>query len=190
MIRKGILIILLVLGMALNYNQLRGEKQMNILVTYSSKTGTTTEIAQYIGKELTTLGLKVDVRSIAEVKNLSSYQAVIVGAPIYAGSWNKVAREFLEKNQSQLRKVPTAIFCVGLSFNKTDQKSKDQIEKYLEKERKLISPKMEGRFMGRMDYKKLNFFEKMLCKMMGSKEGDFRDWNAIKNWTINFSKAK
>jgi len=39
-----------------------------------------------------------------------------------------------------------------------------------------------GLFAGVMDYSKLSFMLRLMMKAMGSPEGDFRDWEAIRAW--------
>lgn len=57
-----------------------------ILVAYASRAGSTSEVAEVIGQELCSAGAQVDIRPINEVKNIESYQAVVVGSAIHAGS--------------------------------------------------------------------------------------------------------
>jgi len=167
-------------------NNEKGEKQMKVALIYSSKTGTTSEIATFMKKCIEKKGCTVDLITAGKQVNLKNYQAVIVGSSIYMGKWNKEASRFIEQNQNSLKSIPVAYFSVGMSFDKTDEKSLQQINQYLEKERKLVQPIMEGRFLGRMDFSKLNFFQRMISKMVGAKEEDKRDWKAIEAWTDSF----
>ena len=47
-----------------------------ILVTYTSRFGATTGVAEAIGKTLSELGAQVDVRPMSEVTDLAAYQEV------------------------------------------------------------------------------------------------------------------
>jgi menaquinone-dependent protoporphyrinogen IX oxidase len=44
-----------------------------------------------------------------------------------------------------------------------------------------------GKFAGVLDYSKMSFAQRILAKgiflILGIKEGDYRDWNEIENWT-------
>ena len=53
-----------------------------ILVTYASRTGTTAGVAEAIGKTLAESGAEVDVRAVADVKDLTPYDAVVAGSAI------------------------------------------------------------------------------------------------------------
>ncbi len=168
----------------------KGEKTMKkyICIIYSSKTGSTAEIAEYMKNTIIEKDYQVDLKKVSDPIDLKQYQAIIIGSPIYMGQWNKDASTFIEQHQTDLKKMPLAYFSVGMSFDKKDKKSLDQIEKYLEKERSMVNPICEGRFLGRIDFSKLNFFQKLISKMVGAKEEDKRDWKAIKNWTEDYLK--
>lgn len=185
---SNLLIILLVLinSVGLLNAQVKGEKKMKIAIIYSSKTGSTLEIVQFMKTVLEKKNAIVEIKKASDSIQLKSYQAIMIGSPIYMGRWNKEATSFIEKNQAELKNMPIAYFSVGMSFDKKDAKSLEQIEKYLEKERSLVKPLSEGRFMGRMDFSKLNFFQRMISKMVGAKEEDKRNWKAIQLWSEEF----
>ena len=68
----------------------------NILVTYASKYGATKEIAEKIGEVLRQAGLQADVFPVDGIRDLTPYQAIILGSAIYIGKWQKEAVEFLQ----------------------------------------------------------------------------------------------
>jgi menaquinone-dependent protoporphyrinogen IX oxidase len=63
-----------------------------ILVAYTTKSGSTVEVAQTIGKVLQQAGDVVEVRRITEVNGLGTYSAVVlVGAkPGDARNWDAI----------------------------------------------------------------------------------------------------
>ena len=58
-----------------------------ILITYASRTGSTAEIAEAIGKTLSEENAQVDILPMQAVKDPSPYQAVIVGSAIRKSKW-------------------------------------------------------------------------------------------------------
>jgi menaquinone-dependent protoporphyrinogen IX oxidase len=92
-----------------------------ILVTYATKSGSTREIAECIGKELTALGAHADVLPIREVTDIASYSSVIVGGLLYRFGWHSEASQFVQTNKSVLKHKPTAIFITGLRLIKTSE---------------------------------------------------------------------
>jgi len=155
-----------------------------ILIVVASKAGSTAEIAKFMSDELNKAGANSAVQTPDKVQHLTGYDAVIIGSPIYMGKWLSEARDFVENNQQILKKIPTAYFLSCLAL--TDPAKQKEISTYLTNQRELVEPIMEGRFAGKMDYSKLSFFNRMMAKMVGTKEGDYRDWKAIKEWTLDF----
>jgi len=155
-----------------------------ILIVVASKAGSTTEIAKFMADELNKAGAEAAVLTPDKVTSLAGYHAVIIGSPIYMGKWLSEARDFVENNQQMLKKMPVAYFFSCLSL--TDPAKKHEADNYLADQRKLVEPLSIGRFAGKMDYSKLSFFNRMVAKMVGTKEGDYRDWKAIKEWTLDF----
>jgi menaquinone-dependent protoporphyrinogen oxidase len=45
-----------------------------------------------------------------------------------------------------------------------------------------INPVDIGLFAGALDYKKLSLAYRLILKVMGAPEGDFRNWEAIRTW--------
>lgn len=160
-----------------------------ILVAYDSFCGTTGKVAETIGNVLCNSSAKVDVRLIKNIKNLESYDAVVVGSAVHASSWRFDAIDFVKENQKYLSQVPVAYFLTCLALYFKDEKSRKVAESYMEPTLKAvpqIKPKSIGLFAGVLDYSKLNFMYRtvMKIKMSGSgiPEGDFRDWKAIQSW--------
>ena len=98
-----------------------------ILVTYATNAGTTAEVAQAVGEELSKIThLQVDVKVIDEVETIEPYSAAVIGAPMIFG-WHRGARKFLKKHQDSLSKIPTAYFVTAMNLTKTDETSLDGI---------------------------------------------------------------
>jgi len=57
-----------------------------ILIAYTSRTGSTGEVAETIAQVLRREGVPVDVRRVQEVKDLTPYQAVLIGSAIRMGN--------------------------------------------------------------------------------------------------------
>ena len=84
-----------------------------VLVAFGSRHGSTAEIASWIGDELRTQGLSVDVFPTADVDDLAPYRAVVVGGSVYVGRWDADARRFARRHQRALRERPVWLFSSG-----------------------------------------------------------------------------
>jgi menaquinone-dependent protoporphyrinogen IX oxidase len=90
-----------------------------ILITYVSHSGSTCEIANFLGNELSTRELDVDVKAISEIDDLSLYDFVIAGGLLYRFGWHPEIIRFLQKNLMVLKAKKVALFVTGLRLNIT-----------------------------------------------------------------------
>ena len=159
-----------------------------ILVTYASRFDSTAGVAEAIGKTLANSGLHVDVFPMREVKDLSPYQAVVAGSAINAGAWLPEAMQFVQSHRGELNQKPFAAFlvCMTLAMRNADQ-YRGHVANWLEPVRALVRPVSEGLFAGGLDIAKIPSFSDRLKFRLSVlfgvwKEGDHRDWNAIRTW--------
>jgi len=186
----------------------------SILIAYATKSGSTGEVAEAIGKELSQNGAQVDVRPISTVRDLCAYGAVIVGGPMIMG-WHREAVQFLERNQAALSHIPVACFLTALSLTETQARF-DSIpvykdpslakppqnaaklsfkEKYatvasylqpvLERAPQ-VKPVSAAFFAGKLDCSKLDLLSRLFVQVIiGAQPGDYRNWGAIRAWAAS-----
>jgi menaquinone-dependent protoporphyrinogen oxidase len=159
-----------------------------ILVTYASRTGSTAEIAQAIGKTLAENGAQVDVRAMQEVKDLAQYSAVVAGSAIRKSKWLPEAAQFIERHRAELAQKRFAEFtvCITLAMSTTEQ-YRSVVVKWVAPVRALVTPLSDGFFPGMLDFKKLpmnlDTLQLRLTVALGIfPRDDRRDWNAVCAW--------
>lgn len=86
---------------------------MRVLVTWGSKHGGTEGIGRILGAALTGHGLMVTCSPVEQVKELGSFDAVIVGGALYANRWPASVRRFVSRHIEPLRKKPVWFFSSG-----------------------------------------------------------------------------
>lgn len=159
-----------------------------ILVTYASRTGWTVGVAEAIGKTLAENGMEVDVLPMHDVKDLSAYHAVVAGSGVNDRQWLPEAMQFMRAHQAELKSKPFAVFlvCMTLAMRNGEQ-YRGNISEWLNPVRALVHPVSEGLFAGGLDISRIPSFSDRLkfrvSVLFGIwKEGDHRDWNAIRVW--------
>ena len=162
---------------------------LNILVAYASEFGTTSEVAEVIGKVFCDGGATADIKSVDDVKDLEKYDAVIIGSAIQYDKWMSDAIKFVTINQNKLSELPVAFFFTCLTLSKQTEKAERQAMAYSDKLHTLnpkVKPLSVGRFAGVLDYKRMSLgsrlFARFIYAIFGVLEGDYRDWDVIRIW--------
>ncbi len=117
-----------------------------------------------------------------EVKGITPYTRVVIGSPIYAGKWLDDAQELVKRFREELIQVQVAYFAVGILMVDDTPEHRRKVEAALDPVVKMVTPNSVGLFAGRLDPKDLSFPLRMVLKVMGTPEGDYRDWEGIRTW--------
>ena len=155
----------------------------SVLVGFATRYGSTQEVAEAIAATLRESGLTVDIQFIREVRTLSSYSAVVLGAPLFMFRWHKDAHRFLSRHRKALTERPVAVFVLGPTHDPYDadewQNSWSQLNKELAKY-PWFAPVALEMFGGKYDPNRLGF---PINKFTGDEPAsDIRDWTAIRSW--------
>jgi len=160
---------------------------MRVLVSAASRHGSTSEIAEEIGKALRDAlherggeDVIVDVRPVEQVSSVDDYDAVVLGSAVYAGHWLEPARELAERHAGALAARPVWLFSsgpVGDPPKPTEEDSVD-VRGILE----ATGARDHRVFSGKLDKGTLGFAEKAIVLALRVAGGDFRDWEAIRGW--------
>lgn len=159
-----------------------------ILVTYASRTGSTAEVAEAIGRALTQGGVQVDVLPMQDIKDLSPYQAIVAGSAIRKSKWLPEAVQFIRTHQSTLLHKSFAMFtvCITLAMG-TSEQYRSAVEKWVAPVSSLVRPLSAGFFAGMLNFSKLPFnWDTLMFRVAVTfgifPRGDPRDWSAIRAW--------
>jgi menaquinone-dependent protoporphyrinogen oxidase len=155
---------------------------MKVLIAVASKHGSTREIAGALSEELQAAHIAVDLRDLAsgEIADVGNYAAVILGSAIYAGNWLPAAKQFAQQHQDALASLPVWLFSSG-PLGTDNPQPHDDPEK-LALALGPVRPREHHVFVGKLDSAALGLGERLLVKMVHAPSGDFRDWEAVRNW--------
>lgn len=84
-----------------------------VLVAYGSRNGSTAEIAEWIGEALRERHLDADVIRADQVRDVAPYDAVLIGAGLYAGRWQPDATRLARRHRETLAGRPVWLFSSG-----------------------------------------------------------------------------
>ncbi len=149
----------------------------SVLIAFTTKHGSTEEVARAIAEALRRPGTSADVRRAKDVRDLEGYDMVVVGAPLYMGRWRREAVSFLRRHRRALTELPTAVFALGPVGDSEESREEPQrqLDRALAKVPD-VEPASVALFGGVIDPAKLRFpFNRMPA-------GDWRDWDAIRAW--------
>ena len=155
----------------------------SILVTYATRSGSTQEVAEAIGRTLVEKGFGVDVQRLPIKGALDRYDAVVLGAPLYMFRWHKDALGFIGRFREELAERPVAVFALG-PFNDTEKEWREvraQLDKELGKSA-WFKPVAVQVFGGKFDPATLSFPYTLLPAMKKISASDIRDWDAVRRW--------
>jgi menaquinone-dependent protoporphyrinogen oxidase len=162
---------------------------MTVLVAAGTKHGATGEIADRIGADLAELGLDVDVLALNDVRDVSGYQAVVLGSAIFYGTWMKQARAFVDAHADELAARPTWLFASGpVTGDPPRADDPNAIRRSLvDKLLAATRAREHTLFAGKLDPSTLTLAEKLPIRMVHAREGDWRDWKAVDEWAATIA---
>ena len=190
-----------------------------ILVTYTTFSGSTVEVAQAIGEEVGRSGFEVDVLPAAEVRSIAGYGGVVLGGPMIMG-WHRPALAFLKKHREELKQTPLAVFVTALSLTQPGDTTIDGVpicvdeklpkppqaagrpsfrERYASLPNYLrpilgaarpAKPVSVGVFGGKLEYGRLKWWAVLFVMVIiQAPAGDRRNWPAIQSWAAGLPTA-
>ena len=157
-----------------------------ILIAYATNYGSTREVANFIAEVMRHKTFIVEVDDIEEIHNLQGYDGVIIGTAIRMERPLSVTVKFVKKYTDQLKSLPVACFALGATLQEESNFNRAKMMNFMNPLVKEIGdPLTVGLFGGKLDYSQLSWIWKNIASKDDSgllKEGDWRNWNTIKNW--------
>jgi menaquinone-dependent protoporphyrinogen oxidase len=172
---------------------------MNVLVAFGTRYGSTEKVAKEIAAVLSSKGIDAEVLDLRSLRKAtaSSYQPIVIGSGIMAGSWSKEAQRFLDENRDKLKGRKVALFacCGDVEFRQ--EQAAEWKKKYVTEvgSKYGIEPISAALFGGVLDFEQYGFLVKAILKSAKktieergadpSKPYDFRNWEEIRGWAVS-----
>ncbi|MEU8233290.1 flavodoxin domain-containing protein [Actinoplanes sp. NPDC048967] len=155
---------------------------MTVLVAYGSTGGSTAEIAGWIAEEFRAAGLDVRLLPADEVDDVAGYDALVLGAAMYAAGWHPDARRFAKRFAGPFADRPVWLFSSGPldhTADDTDLPPDHQAEAAMH----LLQAREHVTFGGRLTAEAHGWLGFVARRMKHEGHtGDFRDPQRIRAW--------
>jgi menaquinone-dependent protoporphyrinogen oxidase len=151
-----------------------------VLIAYASKHGTTRAVAEAVAQTLEDRGLAVEIEEAGRVRDVTRYDAVVVGGGLYMGKWHVDARRLLKRHREALAGKRLAVFGMGpdsLEESKVAE-SRKQLDRALATVPEL-EPIAVTIFGGALEPESWRFPLNRLPAF------DARNWDAIQDWAVD-----
>lgn len=158
--------------------------QATVLVAFATKHGSTKAIAHAVGSKLHSAGLNARVLPASLVRDLTPYDAVVVGSAIYHDRWLWDGLRFLRRTRGQLRERPLWLFSsgpiggtpVGDALLETCCGTDTRVPDTLVPTLGGLTLRGHATFGGRVDERAASIFERYIP------HGDWRDFEQVRAW--------
>lgn len=160
---------------------------MKVLIVYASKYGSTGGVAEAIAEEIRERGHDAAVHEAASAPAPGGYDAAVVGSGVYMGSWLKPASRYLESHAAALSERPVWLFGVGPLGAENPQPAgePEQAGKLVES----VGARAYVTLTGALDRSRLGLADRLIARAVKAPDGDFRDWEAIRDWAHGIADA-
>jgi len=137
---------------------------MKTLILYATKYGAAAEIAKRIAAQ-TGNATSINLKYASDVQ-LGDYDCVIIGSSVYAGTFRKEAKTFLEQNADELCQKKLGLFICSMGDSNEDEVFKANVP-----ENVLKAATTKASLGGAFDPKKANFIERLVMKAVAKQSG-------------------
>ncbi len=158
---------------------------MRVLVTAASRHGSTAEIAEIIAGVLRSADIETDVLAPEHVATVVGYDAVILGSAVYGGHWLDPAKAFVIRHQEDLVRRPVFLFSSGPLGDPLKPPEEPDDAYAIEDSIRSMDLRV---FAGRLTKSQLSRSERLIVRLNGASDGDFRPWDDIADWAMEIAR--
>ena len=159
-----------------------------VLVSYTTRSGSTGEVAEAVGAALQSENLEPEVLPMHAVESLTGRSFLILGAPLYVGRLPREFHQFMARHREVLQRLRPWIFILGptrnipADFEMARRQAARQLERYDWLQAAEVHV-LGGRFDVRRMPAPLSLLHRLpLPALRKIPMTDIRDWVEIRAW--------
>ncbi|BAW07695.1 hypothetical protein NSERKGN1266_50440 [Nocardia seriolae] len=153
-----------------------------ISIVYATAQGSTREIAEYLGENLTARGATVEVADAEHAPELSRFDAVVIGSAVHNMALLPDAATYIASHHDELAARKVWLFSVGVGpalYGPVGRLTPKRIAAL----RDSIDTVDYRAFAGHYERAGVSLGARALFRVLGgTRYGDLRDWTAIASW--------
>lgn len=168
----------------------------SIAIVVATKYGQSFKIANALASEFESLGVKTALLTPDE--ELGSFEAVIIGSPVYIGKFVPEVTAWTKKNLVRLNASPAGFFSVSL--NAADKRPQARLDddrllrEFLTESG--LRPSFVASFGGKLAYTKYGWFKRWMMKRISASAGgpvdtsrdhEMTDWDQVRRFAQAFA---
>jgi len=171
-----------------------------VLVTYATSEGQTARVARHVADVLSAHGHAAKALPVGEVTQaaVSEGDALILGASLHEGSYQRAARDFVRRHQAALNARPSAFFSVSLAAASRDPAERADVDRRIADfcARAGWRPDRAASFAGALRYTRYGWFKRVLMRRIAASEGgatdtsrdhEYTDWDDVTGFAADFA---
>jgi len=171
-----------------------------ILIVYGTTHGQTAKISRFIAAHLESMNHYVEVVDSSKIQKgleVKNYDGIIVGASVYANSFQRSLKKWVKRNAIEMNQKKSAFFSVCLGILQKESKVQKEewqfVHDFLQKNK--WSPQIREIFAGSLPYSKYNWLIKYVMKKISKKAGgdtdtsrdyEYTDWLSVARFATEF----
>lgn len=168
---------------------------MKILVAYASAHGSTKEMAQFMGRVLSTYNAEVTVANVVDIASVEPYDVYVLGSAVHASLWLQDMCTFVDRFEASLVEKPM-FFWVSCIRALEEDGRKHALKYYFDyKTLEAFNVREVAVFTGKLDSAAISRQEQWFLAANydgkiapGNLRNDHRDWQAIAAWANEIAK--
>lgn len=146
---------------------------MKTAIIYYSKKATTQKVAKIISEKLNSQEGLIYLKNKPSF-DISTYDRIIIGSPIYAGNSHNKVKKFIASNLNHLLNKEIGLYVCGMERDESKQRE----ELVIAYPKELIDKAKSIQFLGgEFLFENMNFFEKMIIKKIAKTDKSISEIN-------------